>query len=60
MPCYRLDQVCSSQEDKPEVLHCPAESKRDKQGAGYTTLTGLLEGFGIDYYPRKLNIASMY
>ena len=52
--------MCSSQEDKPDVLHCPAEFKRDKQGAGYTTLTGLLEGFGIDYYPRKLNIASMY
>ena len=43
-----------------KVLHCPAESKRDTQGAGYTALASLLEGFGkINCLPRKLKIASI-
>ena len=41
-----------------EVLRCPADSKRDSQGAGYMTMAGLLEGFDkIGCLPRKMNLA---
>ena len=46
------------QEHSTEVLHCPADSKRNSQGAGYTTMAGLLEGFDkISCLPRKMNLA---
>jgi len=39
------------------MLRCPANSKRDSQGAGYVT-PGLLEGFDmIDCFPTKMNLA---
>jgi len=48
------------QEGKTAQLHCPAESKRGTQGAGYGTLARLLEGFGkIDCLPRKINLARL-
>ncbi len=46
------------QEHSTEVLHCPADSKRNSQGAGYTTMADLLEGFAkISCLPRKMNLA---
>ena len=46
------------QEHTSEVLRCPADSKRDSQGAGYMTMAGLLEGFDmIGCLPRKMNLA---
>ena len=33
------------QEDLSEVLHCPAESRRNTLGAGYKTISDLLVGF---------------
>ena len=40
------------------MLHCPADYKRDSQGAGYMTMAGLLEGFDkIGCLPRKMNLA---
>ncbi len=45
------------QEHSTEVLHCPADSKRNSQGEGYTTMAGLLEGFEkISCLPRKMNL----
>ncbi len=46
------------QEHTSEVLRCPADSKRDSQGAGYMTMAGLLEGFDkVGCLPRKMNLA---
>ena len=44
------------QEDKTEVLRCPVESTRDKQGAGYTTIADLLDFSKIGCLPRSLNL----
>ncbi len=54
------------QEHTSEVLRCPADSKRDSQGAGYMTMAGLLEGFdNVGCLPRKrrahqIAISSLY
>lgn len=46
------------QEDTSQALRCPADSKRDSQGAGYMTVAGLLEGFDkIGCLSRKMNLA---
>jgi len=46
------------QEDTSEVLHCPAESKRGTQGAGYKTIADLLVGFSrIGCLPRTINLS---
>ena len=48
------------QEDTTEVLQCPAESRRGRQGAGYSTITDLLEGFSvIDSLPKTLNLSRL-
>ena len=48
------------QEDKTEVLRCPVESTRDKQGAGYTTIADLLLDFSkIGCLPRSLNLSRL-
>ena len=48
------------QEDTSEVLHCPAESKRGTQGAGYKTIDVLLEGFDkIGCLPSSMNISRL-
>jgi len=46
------------QEDTSEVLHCPAESKRGTQGAGYKTIADLLVGLSrIGCLPRTINLS---
>lgn len=48
------------QKDTTEVLKCPAESKRDTQGAGYTTIADLLVSFNtIGCLPRSLNLSRL-
>ena len=48
------------QEDTTEVLQCPAESRRGRQGTGYSTITDLLEGFSvIDSLPKTLNLSRL-
>lgn len=43
--------------DTSEVLHCPAESKRDMHGAGYKTIADHLVGFSkISCLPRTMNL----
>ena len=45
------------QEDSTEVLHCPAESSRGTQGAGYSTIADLLKGFSaIGCLPKTVNL----
>ena len=46
------------QENTSEVLRCPAESKRNTQGAGYKTIADLLEGFNAaGCLPRTINLS---
>ena len=48
------------QEDKTEVLQCPAESRRDTQGVGYSTVADLLESFNtIGCLPNTLNLSRL-
>jgi len=48
------------QDDKPEVLHCPAESTNVKQGAGYKTIAELLVGFDrIGCLPASINLSRL-
>ena len=45
------------QENTSEVLHCPAESKRNTQGAGYKKLPIYLRVFSIaGCLPRIINL----
>ena len=40
------------QEDKSEVLRCPADGKREEKGTGYKTVSDLLVGFSnVEYLP---------
>ena len=46
------------QENTAESLHCPDESKRNTQGAGYKTIAGLLEGFSnAGCLPRTITLS---
>ncbi|KAG0727809.1 hypothetical protein GWK47_033858 [Chionoecetes opilio] len=48
------------QEDTSEVLHCPAESTRATQGAGYKTIAELLVGFDrIGCLPTSINLSRL-
>ena len=48
------------QEVTTEVLQCPAESTRDQQGAGYTTIADLLQGFSdIGCLPKSLDLTQL-
>ena len=48
------------QENTSEVLHCPAESKHNTQGAGYKTIANLLEGFSkAGCSPRTTNLSRL-
>ena len=54
------------QENTPESLHCPDESKRNTQGAGYKTIAGLLgltyllEGFSsAGCLPRTITLSRL-
>ena len=48
------------QENTSEVLHCPAESKRNTQGAGYKTIANLPEGFSkAGCLPRTINLSRL-
>ena len=46
------------QENTSQVLRCPAESKRNTQGAGYKTIADLLKGFNVaGCLPRAINLS---
>ena len=48
------------QENTSKVLHCPDESKCNTQGAGYTTIAGLLEGFSMaDCLPKSITLSRL-
>lgn len=48
------------QEDSSEVLHCPAESRRNTSGAGYKTISDLLVGFStIGCLPRTMDLSHL-
>ena len=48
------------QEDRAEVLQCPAESRRDTQGVGYSTVADLLESFNtIGCLPNTLHLSRL-
>ncbi|KAG0715880.1 hypothetical protein GWK47_010917 [Chionoecetes opilio] len=48
------------QEDTSEMLHCPAESTRATQGAGYKTIAELLVGFDrIGCLPTSINLSRL-
>lgn len=48
------------QEDKSEVLRCPADSKREEKGTGYKTISDLLVRFSnAGCLPRTINLARL-
>ena len=48
------------QEDSTEVLQCLAESRRDTQGVGYSTVADLLQSFGIiGCLPNTMNLSRL-
>ena len=48
------------QENTTESLHCPDESKRNSQGAGYKTIAVLLESFSTaGYLPRTMTLSRL-
>ena len=48
------------QEDTPEVLRCPASSKRDAEGVGYKTIADNIKGFGkVGCLPKAINLSRL-
>ncbi len=48
------------QEDLPEKLHCPAESRRNTMGAGYRTISDLLMDFSrIGCLPKTMDLSRL-
>ena len=60
MHCLTTDwsKCALCQAETSEVFHCPSESRRDTQAAGYKTIADLLAGFSrIGCLPRTINIS---
>jgi len=60
--CKRTDwSACIlCQENTAEILHCPAESKRNSEGTGYKTITDLLESFSaVGCSPNTINLSRL-
>ena len=48
------------QEDTPEVLRCPASSKRDAEGVGYKTIADNIKGFDkVGCLPKTINLSRL-
>ena len=47
-------------EDTPEVLRCPASSKRDSEGVGYKTIADNIKGFDkVGCLPKTINLSRL-